>query len=238
MPNITFKYMDDFSFNVHDRPLPAKEFIPKWYRDMPPYHPGPGNPDGKTLIVENFHSNSSAKKCTPMLDAMTAGYIIPLWTDVQVRQVNGTPLITWKVQADVFELHGDSAHTIPAPPGYDQIVFKYINKLWIQTDPGYSISVSAPAGHYNQPFLQIPAVIDSDSKSMAPTPFPVWIKKGFEGVVEKGTPMAQVVPFKREAWTHNIDVAEEREYEYSLNRWKTRIGSQYIRSSWHKKKYV
>ena len=209
MPKITFKYIDEFSFNVHERPKPAKEFVPDWFKNLSPYFKTPENPQGE-LIVENFHSNASAKKCMPMLDAMTAGYIIPLWTDVQVRQVNGEPLITWKVQDEVFELHGGTFRVLPAPPGYDQIVFKYVHKLWIQTDPGYSIAVSAPAGHYDQPFLQIPAVIDSDSKSMAPTPFPVWIKKGFEGIVEKGTPIAQVVPFKREAWTHNIDVAEER----------------------------
>jgi hypothetical protein len=237
MPKITFKYMDDFSFNVHDRVRPAKEYVPDWYRNLTPYIKGPENPDGKKLIVEDFHSNASAKKCVPMLDAITAGYIVPLWADVQVRQINGDPRITWKVQDDVFELHGSNSREIPAPPGYDSIVFKYNHKLWVQTEPGYSVSVLPPAGHYDLPFLQIPAVIDTDSKSMAPTPFPVWIKKGFEGIVEKGTPIAQIIPFKRESWTHDFDVADENEYTYSLNRWKTKIGSQYIKSSWHKKRY-
>lgn len=237
MPKITFKYRDEFSYNVHDRPKPAKEFIPDWFRNLDPYFKGPDNPTGKKIIVEDHNSNASAKKCVPMLDAMTAGYIIPLWTDVQVRQVNGGPRITWRVRSDVFELHGPNSREIPAPPGYDQIVFKYIHKLWIKTDPGYSISVSAPAGHYDLPFLQIPAVIDTDSNDMAPTPFPVWIKSGFEGIIEKGTPIAQVFPFKRESWTHEFDVAEENEYEYVLNRWKSKIVNNYSTKSWHKKKY-
>jgi hypothetical protein len=236
MPKITFKYNSEFGYNVNDRPKPAKEYVPKWFRDLSPYEKTSENPEGK-LIVETFHSNATAKKCVPMLDAMTAGYIIPLWTDVQVRQVDGKPLITWKVQSNVFELHGSPSRDIPAPPGYDQIVFKYVHDLWIQTDPGYSISVSSPAGHYNLPFLQIPAVIDTDSKDMAPAPFPVWIKSGFEGIVEKGTPIAQVIPFKRESWSHEFDIAKPNEYTYALNRWKTKIGSQYIKSSWHKKRY-
>jgi hypothetical protein len=236
MPNIHFKYRDEYSFNVFERPKPAKEFIPKWYRDLPPYMSSPTNPTGK-FVVENYEANATAKKCTPMLDAMTAGYVIPLWSDVQVRQVNGAPLITWKVEKDVFELHGAPSREIPAPPGYDKIVFKYVHDLWIQTDPGYSISVSAPAGHYNQPFLQIPAVIDTDNKEMAPTPFPVWIKSGFEGVVEKGTPICQVVPFKRENWTHDFSLSEENEYRYALSKWKTKLSQQYVNRAWAKKRY-
>ena len=236
MPKITFKYIDEFSFNVHERPKPAKEFVPDWFKNLSPYFKTPENPQGE-LIVENFHSNASAKKCMPMLDSMTAGYIVPLWTDVQVRQVNGFPVVTWKVQENVFELHGPNSREIPAPPGYNQIVFKYVNKLWIQTDPGYSVSIMPPAGHYDQAFLQIPAVVDTDSKTMAPTPFPMWIKEGFEGIVEKGTPLAQVIPFKRESWSHEVGLAEPNEYTYALNRWKTKIGHQYLKSSWHKKKY-
>ena len=94
MPKITFKYIDEFSFNVHERPKPAKDFVPDWFKNLSPYFKTPENPQGE-LIVENFHSNASAKKCMPMLDSMTAGYIVPLWTDVQVRQVNGFPVVTW-----------------------------------------------------------------------------------------------------------------------------------------------
>jgi hypothetical protein len=99
------------------------------------------------------------------------------------------------------------------------------------------VSIIPPAGHYDQTFLQIPAVVDTDSKTMAPTPFPMWIKEGFEGIVEKGTPLAQVIPFKRESWSHEVGLAEPNEYTYALNRWKTKIGHQYLKSSWHKKRY-
>jgi hypothetical protein len=126
---------------------------------------------------------------------------------------------------------------IGAPRSF-RFSFKYINKLWITTQPGYSISVLPPAGHYDLPFLQIPAVIDTDAKDLTPTPFPVWIKSGFEGIVEKGTPIAQVIPFKRESWHHEISVTEnDNEYNYSLNKWKTKIGHQYIKSAWSKKRY-
>jgi hypothetical protein len=240
MKKIKFTYLDEYSYRVCEHPKPATQFIPQWFKDMAPYEKSLDNPEGNKIIVENMVSNASAKKCIPMRDAMTSGYIIPLWSDVQVRQdigIGGIPKITWRVQRDVFGVHGQSAMEIPPPPGYDSVVYKFVSNLRIETPPGYSILVSSPFGHNDLPFLQIPAIIDSD-KSVIDMSFPVWIKSGLEGIIEKGTPIVQITPFKREDWKSEVDFITKEEFRYQIDKgFHTNIVNNYIRNIWSRKTY-
>jgi hypothetical protein len=238
---IIFKARSKAEFETQLKPIPAASVLPQWWRDLTPYSKGPENPDGKKLLVRNRNSNAGPKKCTPMLDGLTSGYIIPLWSDVFVSQgedPNISPEITWRTYGNVFELHGSDAHELPHPPGYDRWVFKYMN-CWIpQTPPGYSIMVTAPAGYRDAPFLPIPAVVDTD-KSTLELVFPMWVKTGLTGVVEQGTPMVQLTPFKRDNWQSEFEYYENGEYfgiieERNFN---ATIVNHYVKKHWTKKTY-
>lgn len=238
MQKITFKARSKTDFDCYMQPFPASQAIPNWLKEMTPYEKSADNPDGKKLIVRDTLSNASAKKCTPMLDAITSGYIIPLTCDVQVTQVpDGVPLITWRSKLPIFDIHGPSAHKIGAPPGYTPYVFKYSNTWIPQTPPGYSVLVTAPFGHRGLPFHAVPAIIDSD-KSTLEVLFPVWVKEGFEGIVEAGTPIAQITPFKRNNWKSEVTYYEDHEYakveEREFNR---TIVNHYKKFKWSKKLY-
>jgi hypothetical protein len=136
-------------------------------------------PDASTEINT---AHATFKKCTPLLDGLSAGYIIPLFADVMVEQENGLSEIYWKTFNNVFQLHGSSSREIPAPVGYDQRVYKYLN-CWIpQTPKGYSCLIISPLGYNDLPFKAIPAVVDSDSSTLE-LAFPMWIKSVFEGIV-------------------------------------------------------
>jgi len=54
-------------------PVPAKELIPKWYKDLSRYSVG-----DKINISEDGAANMSVKACMPFLDTLTSGYIIKL----------------------------------------------------------------------------------------------------------------------------------------------------------------
>jgi hypothetical protein len=82
---IEFKARSKDGFETQIKPYPASQSIPDWWRNGTPYQISPDNVDGKKLIINNKgESNATFKKCTPMLDAMITGYIIPLWSDVVV----------------------------------------------------------------------------------------------------------------------------------------------------------
>ncbi|MEL1231728.1 MAG: hypothetical protein VXA26_10475, partial [Candidatus Neomarinimicrobiota bacterium] len=59
-------------------------------------------------------------------------------------------------------------------------------------------------------------------------------KNGYEGTIKKGTPFAQVIPFKRDKWRMQIKPItkkeiDEKDFKLSTTRYK------FIRSVWNKK---
>jgi hypothetical protein len=238
---IEFRALDQYAFDTQLRPFPASQAIPKWWREMTPYLPSPNNIDGKKLIVdERGHSNATAKKCTPMLDAITSGYIIPLWADVLVSykdEDNGEPSVSWRTSKSIFEIHGPSANFVERPPGYRKGVLKYLNG-WIPITPkGYSCLITSPFGYKDLPLHAVPGIIDSD-KSLHDLTVPMWLKDGFEGIIEKGTPLIQVTPFKRESWQSEFSFFKNNEYDKEMARgFEGTIVNHYIKNIWSKKTY-
>ena len=238
--HINFRARTKTEFETQLKPYPAVKQLPKWFTDMEPYEEPKNFPElGKRFTVRNRVTTATFKKCTPMLDGMSSGYIIPLWADVLVEQEEGFgATIHWRTMMDVFQLHGDSARKITPPAGYEQKVFKYIN-CWIpQTPKGYSCLVISPLGHNDLPFHAVPAIVDTD-KSTLELVFPMWVKEGFEGVVEKGTPMVQIIPFKRDDWESTFDYYEDGYYKNVIEERSfgaTLIGN-YLKHHHSKKKY-
>ena len=145
--NINFKARSKTEFEVQPKPYPAVKQLPEWFTKSSPHFGSEKFPNDGKLHFRNREANNTYKKCVPLLDGMSAGYIIPLWSDVMVEQKNGLPEVYWKTQADVFSLHGEPSREIPAPTGYDQVVYKYLN-CWIpQTPKGYSCLIISPLGY-------------------------------------------------------------------------------------------
>lgn len=239
MKEIEFTYLNEYSYNVCERPVPSKTYIPDWFTSMPPYAPSSDSPTGTKIVVENFESNATAKKCTPMLDAIISGYTIPLWSDVLVTRENGRPKISWRVTEDVFLVHQNyGAPLVPPPPGYQNVVFKYNTFFRIRTPKGYSVMIRNVAGHNDLPFYPIPAIIDTD-KSVIDNNIPVWIKSDFEGIIEKGTPIAQVIPFKRDNWKSKFSlITKEKMIEEHDKYFSSNIVNNYVKNIWSRKKFI
>jgi hypothetical protein len=234
---IKFTAVDRDSWDIAEKPFPAKQAVPDWWKNLSPYIKTPENPAGNKLIVKDFQTNHGAKKCIPMLDALTAGYIIPLWTDVYVRQANGRPEINWKVSQQVFTVHQLDSREIESPTGYSNFVVKYHNKWLIQTPKNYSIICTQPFGYKSSPFHAVPAIVDSDRSSLELL-FPLWLKNDFEGVIEKGTPIAQIIPFKRDSWNAEFDFLENGEYKKIENKnFNSTIVGHYLKNVWSKKEF-
>jgi hypothetical protein len=234
---IEFVAINKFDYDVQLKPYPASKNIPAWFRDELPYEIGYENPTGKKIIVQGGNSNASFKKCTPMLDAITSGYIVPLWADAQVRWVNDSPVITWRTSTNLFSPHGQVSQRVEPPAGYSNHVFKYLNTCMPKTPKGYSVLITSPFGHRNLPFQAIPAIIDSDKSKLDIVP-PMWLKEGFEGIIEKGTPMFQVTPFKREDWESDFSYMQDGEFaRIQEKNFNSTIVNHYVKNIWSKKGY-
>jgi hypothetical protein len=234
---IKFIASDEYMRDVTIKPYPAKNKIPDWWKNQSPYlDTETKNPNKLTMnyAVPSF----SFKKCTPMLDAITSGYFIDLWADVLVEQVNGYPTISWKIRnRDVFQVRGQESEKMEPPHGYSKVMFKFVNGWTPKTPSGYSCLITNPHGYKNSPFFLTPTIIDTDKAILELTPT-VWVKEGFEGIVEKGLPLVQILPFKREAWDSEYDGYKDGEYAKIEDRtFNSVIKGHYLKNYWSKKEY-
>lgn len=236
--NINFRARSKTEFDVQLKPYPAVKSLPKWFTDSSPYINDASWPNDGKSHVRGRAVNHNFKKCTPLLDGMSAGYIIPLWADVEVDSSQKYPNVWWKARQDIFLSHGDNTQEIVPPPGYNPQVFKYLN-CWIpQTPKGYSCLVISPQGHNDLVFKAVPAIVDTDSSTLELV-FPVWVKDNFTGIVEKGTPIAQIIPFKRDNWESTFDYYEDGNYYRVVEErnFNSTIVGHYLKNHWSKKTF-
>ena len=86
---------------------------------------------------------------------------------------------------------------------------KWINPWSIQTPKGYSVLFTQPM-HRESPFCIMDGIVDTDSYN-APVNFPFVLNDwNYEGMIPAGTPMAQVIPFKRDSW--QMEMGKQEDY--------------------------
>jgi hypothetical protein len=228
---IKFRAIDKHVFDVREKPVPAASMLPDWYRDIPIYG---GNSD---KLILNPAPNVTVKKCFPILDSLTSGYIVKLWADCQVVRTNGVLELKWVTQQSPFDIWpAHQVSTFDIPEGYDRSVFKYMHGWIIKTPPGYSSIITHPFGYQNLPFRVISGVVDTDNLD-TDINTPIVFNKKFEGIIEKGTPMFQVIPFKRTDWQAEYEQMEDGEFFLNSEKLSSTIFSSYGRNKRVLKRY-
>lgn len=182
MPKIEFK--DFVGVGQEYYPVPANKLLPEWYKQTPGYN------------GEKSVENATIKKCMPVFDAITSGYLLLLPVDIHVTQRDGIPWYLWKL--NYIDFH--PVEQAPKHPNYNEAPYPKFNNNWcITTEAGYSCLFVTPM-HRDLPFRIFEGVVDTDTYNISiRLPFvlkdPKWV-----GVIPAGTPFAQVIPFKREAY--------------------------------------
>ena len=214
-------------------PVPAKEILPQWYRDLHPYEG-----EKRVIIVDGGFTTSTAKKCMPMFDSISSGYIIKTHNDLSISRSNtGEPIFQWPGKELVTFHSNFQAHTNPnVPPEED--VPKFINPWAIKTPLGYSCWFKNLSNNPDTPFEIFEGVVDTDSYNSA-VHFPFLLKDSlFSGIIPAGTPIAQVVPFKRDSFSMEIGGKKHLAIaEKHLSRIRSRFFNVYKDSFWAKKDY-
>lgn len=201
------KFTDTIGVPEEYYPVPASRLIPDWYKELDSYVGGEKKPDG------TGKRRITGKRCMPMFDAMSSGYIISTYTDLWISRVPDQDGILqtqyeW-AHFNPIEFHPKiqlpehpyaTEHKGPYP--------KWVNAWSIITPPGYSTLFISPL-HRETPFITFPGVVDTDT-FYAPVSFPFVFKDAkFEGLIPAGTPIIQVIPFKREKWKNQVGGQEE-----------------------------
>jgi hypothetical protein len=184
-----------------EKPQPASKFIPEWYKGMESYIGSDKKPDG------NAGTTATVKRCMPVFDAIVAGYVITSPADVWVSIKDGLQYFEWSTLG-LIAFH--PIEQAPDHPARNKHAYpKWINHWSIRTPKGYSTLFVQPF-HRDSVFTILPGIVDTD-EYFAPVNFPMVINDPeFEGLIPKGTPIAQVIPVKRDDW--NMSFGSEKEY--------------------------
>ncbi len=194
------KHIIKYESSVDTHPnvlVQMKNLIPKWYRELKPFH------NNEIIDKDHFNIAMTVKSCTPMLDSFTSGYAITLPHDVAVSyDMNGeVVLAAMHKGAPVIKRRGTGYNqTMPKPSGYNKTEFSWNFPAAITVPVGCSFILTHPLNRFDLPFLTLSGIVDGGFVLNSGGELPFYIKEGFRGVIEKGTPIAQVIPFEHSRW--------------------------------------
>ena len=196
------------------KPRPASEFLPDWYKETDSYATSEGRAPVKTAGVKKpFLSNNSPatiKKCLPVFDAMTSGYIIVTPADLYIRtDKDGLFFYQWKLFGELIAFHPNNQASLH-PANQNQRYPKLISPWSIKTEKGWSSLFTQPM-HQKLPFTIFPGIVDTDKYNVEVN-FTFTINDlNFEGMIPAGTPFVQIIPIKRENWKMKIGNKKDEE---------------------------
>lgn len=216
-------------------PIPKKSSLhmPDWYNKSERWL------GSDKAEIKNYSANQGLKHCIPFLDVMTSGYMIELWTDIQVkRDINNEAEFTWLSHPDPLLIRDQrSGKTIPRPAGHDEMHYGWICPFAIKVPKGYSVLLTHPANRFDLPFTTLSGIMDSDSYYPSGT-IPFFLKNDFEGIIKTGTPIAQLFPYKRESWVSESGSKElQKEIQQQGYDTQRSLGGLYKALHWTRKNY-
>lgn len=234
---IIFRPDNELTDVVGAAPIPAYRSVPDWYKSMPNLQEG----YTKSGIMDNdsFVPNKTIKSCVPFLDALTAGYVYRLPADLEIKRKEKSISFKWRVEGDMIESHdlNVQAPGLPLAPGNEDGSLLKWNGHWvINTPPGYSLLFTHPLNRHDLPFRTFSGLVDTDIYDAAVS-FPFeWIGPYTErSILEKGTPIVQIIPIKRDMWKHELEPFDDiRQRRFGFE-FASRIVSSYRRQYWQRK---
>lgn len=212
-------------------PKPASSFLPDWYKKTDSYL------NESKGLLNNNQTSGTIKRCMPVFDALTSGYIITTYSDLYVSK-NKDGELDYRISSGPFiEFHSTSQ--APYAPYMNHHPYpKWINPWSIKTPKGYSCIFINPVHSSNKYFTILEGVVDTD-QYRSPVNFPFVLNDtNFEGLIPAGTPMAQVIPFKRDEW--KMKMGSDKDFKYQREdslRLSSKFADRYRNMFWSRKSF-
>ena len=185
-------------------PVPARSYLPDWFRKLPPVDDS---------VASETNTGLTIKRCLPFLDAMTTGWLITLPATLRLTvSADGEQVEAgWEFDRELVSFHG--AHQVRGNPMGARPPCKFINFWTISTPPGWSCLFVNPLNRPNGVVEVVAGVVDTDTYR-SPVHFPFFVTGG-DGLhrIEKGSPIVQVIPFRRDTTLIEADIRAETAVE-------------------------
>jgi len=234
MPEVRFSAKNAAYGDIFDVPKPASMDIPDWYVSQEKYT------HGERGVNERGGFNQTVKSCSPVYDAITAGYLFYLPCDINVTLTPEQERVDANMTSRSFEHLEFHPSSQISKWSFDKDYYEagFVGKFltgWVPRLPeGYSLMVMHPMWREELPYTILPGIIDYDSYASSINFF-FLLKKSFEGILRCGSPIGQVIPFKREDWSHSIDSMSDHEYFVGFEKDRRFIENAYKKNHLSKK---
>jgi len=192
-PVITFKTNPDLIGKIPE-PYPSRKFIPEWYKKLDMFFFEEEDQNG------NIQRTPTIKRCPPVLDALSAGWIIPLAADLEFTIRDGGTGLSWicgEGQEPEWGCQYHKTDQVKGHPRHPKVALKFINHWIIETKPGWSCLFVPPLNRLENNIELISGIVDTD-RYYEFINFPGYLlKEDGYFMMEQGYPLMQVIPFKR-----------------------------------------
>jgi len=206
-------------------PVPIKKVIPDWYKNLGRYQLDKKLSYDARFLIDNDYPTvpQTAKGCIPMRDYLMSGYVIRAQADVLVKQEGGdliTGCTRWawfSRNQSLLSMNYHNFDQLPVPlNGKKNSYIKFKTPWGIQTPKGYSCLLYQPELFFETRFKLFPAIVDTDTYNFT-VEFPGLITTADESfLIEAGTPLIAVFPFKREGWKMETSYNEQSSFASSM----------------------
>lgn len=175
-------------------PERAIRFAPDWFKRL--------NRE-MDMTYESGLPGMTAKACLPMTDAFALGFILPLPFDVLIHVPEDRLNIRlgWApgVPFQPLEQHHPAQIGYPESPFERTVPLKFMNPWRVKVPPGYSVLFVQPLSRPDLPFTCFSGLVDCDRfDTLVNLPF-AWTGPVGEHILRAGTPIAQLIPIRRDA---------------------------------------
>lgn len=182
-------------------PKPANNFIPDWWKNVP-------FTDGKV------------RQCPAFPDLFSSGYIIPMWADTIFYYNSETKECRWQIGGvnspfglNVFHQSQFIDHFNHNFMGNKTVaVFQLVNPWTIRTPKGYSVMQLPVFYNLNSDYAALPGTYDGNLVHTDKIEMCYFSDKK-EIFIPKGTPIAQIIPYKKIQIGHIVREANKNDFD-------------------------
>jgi hypothetical protein len=191
-------------------PKPVSKYIPDWWKKMPT--------EQNSLNMKDFDTvgpqGGNAKICPSFADYFSTGYIMPMWTDTIIHYDSTIDFYRWRTADPQFAWshHSNKQYL-------DHVEHKFFGKKsyfvlkmecpWKIFSKEKFLMYQLPAYyHFNDDYSIIPGVRDISTYHVMNIQFVIHSDKK-EIFIERGTPIAHFIPFKKENISIDVRGANE-----------------------------
>ncbi|MGF1633629.1 MAG: DUF6065 family protein [Phycisphaerae bacterium] len=197
---VRFDAHPDFAGEAFPRPVPARQQVPDWLKQMVAW--------SDTAGTSNAPKLGTLKRCPPFADAMTAGYFIPMAADATVAlRADGRGMdVTCKYR--LVSQH--PAEQVAGTPFSARPVIKLLCPWIVVTPPGWSTLFVKPINRFEMPLAILGGLVETDTYYGA-VHFPaVWtLPPGRPLTIAAGEPIIQAIPVKRASFEMSVGARDE-----------------------------